>query len=164
MRRPRNLRFALPGLCLHNGHDEIVLGHEVVLGDKGREAVAQVRLVLELVEYPAVVEVRVREDPVHAATHRTQLGHRRVLDGDATRKVLVAVEQTRSPIQGVSRVIDSRTLLGRLVGGTEEDPLLSGYHLVAGAREALRLETHCQAIQFHAELSERERKFSYCMI
>lgn len=139
MALPRTqLRFAFAWLRLHR-HDEVVLGHQVVLGDERREAVAQVRLVLKLVEYPAVVEVCVREDPVDAATHRAQLRHRRVLDGDAAGKVLVAVQQTRRPVQRVARVVNGRALLGRLVGGAQKDPLFRGYHLVAGAREALRL-------------------------
>lgn len=41
-----------------------------------REAQAQRCLLLELVEYPAVVEVGVREDAVDAATHRAELQHR----------------------------------------------------------------------------------------
>lgn len=151
------LRFTFAGLRLHDGHDEVVLGHEVVLGDERREAVAQVRLVLELVEYPPVVEVGVREDPVDAPTHRPQLRHRRVLDGHATRKVFVAVQQARRPIQRVSRVVDGRTLLRSLVGRTQEDPLLRGDHLVARAGEALRLQPHRQSIELHAELSGREK-------
>lgn len=151
------LRFTFAGLRLHDGHDEVVLGHEVVLGDERREAVAQVRLVLELVEYPPVVEVGVREDPVDAPTHRPQLRHRRVLDGHATRKVFVAVQQARRPVQSVSRVVDGRTLLRSLVGRAQEDPLLRGDHLVARAGEALRLQPHRQSIELHAELSGREK-------
>lgn len=115
---------------------------------------AQIRLVLELVEYPPVVEVGVRKDPVDTPTHRAQFRYRRVLDGYATRKVFVAVQQTGRPVQGVSRVVDSGTLLGRLVGRAQEDPLFRGYHLVASARKALRLKSHCQSIEFHAELPE----------
>ena len=56
-----------------------------------------------------------RKDAVDATANTAQLGHRRLLDGDATGKVLVAVQKTGRAIQGVPGVIDGRTLLGGLV-------------------------------------------------
>ena len=51
-------------------------------------------------------------------------------------------------------VIDSWTLLGRLVGGAEEDPLLGGGHLAAGLGLALALQLHRQPVELHAELPQ----------
>lgn len=69
------LSLALAGcdVALWDGHDQIFLGHQIVLGDKVGEAQAQKCLLLELVEYPAVMEIGVREDAIHATTHRAEL-------------------------------------------------------------------------------------------
>jgi len=85
-------------LVVVHGHDEDVLGHEVVLGDKCTEAATQRRVPLVFVEEWPMVKVRVGEDPVDSSTHRAQLGHRRLLDAHSARKVLVAVEQTRRAV------------------------------------------------------------------
>lgn len=76
------LSFALAGgqLALGDRHDQVLLGHERIFGDKVREAQTEARFLLELVEYSPVVVVRVRKDPVHAPAHRAQLRHRRFLD------------------------------------------------------------------------------------
>ena len=70
-----SLSFTLAGsnVALWDGHDKIFLGHQIVLGDKVGEAQAQKCLFLELVEYPAVMEIRVRKDSIHATTHRPEL-------------------------------------------------------------------------------------------
>jgi len=140
-------------LLAHDGDNEVVLDHQPVFGDEDCEAPAEGSAGLKLVEDRLVVEEGVGEDSVDAATDRAQLGHRGLLDGNPRRKVLIAVEETRSTVQRVPRVVDGRTLLGRLVRGTQEDPLLGGRHLRAGGGLALSLEPHRQAVQLHAELS-----------
>lgn len=48
---------------------------------------AEISLVLELVEYRSVVEVRVREDSVNPAAHGAQLRHGGFLDADPETRV-----------------------------------------------------------------------------
>lgn len=62
-------------LLLQDGHNQVVLGHEVVLHHELGKAVAQQRFILVFIKKLAVVEVRVRKDPVNPTTHRAQLGH-----------------------------------------------------------------------------------------
>lgn len=68
--------------------------------------------------------------------------------------MLVAVQQSSGSVEGVEGVVEGRALLGLPVSRTEEDPLLSGSHLLANCRVTLILELHCQPIQFQAELAE----------
>ena len=68
-------------------------------------------------------------------------------------EVFVAVEQTGGSVQRMARIVDSRTLLGRFVGGAEEDPLFGGGHLSAGVWLAAQLQLHRQTVQLHTELS-----------
>ena len=48
---------------------------------------------------------------IGVSTHRAQLGHAALFDGDPAGEVLVAVEQAGRPVQRVSRVVDGRTFL-----------------------------------------------------
>ena len=66
---------------------------------------------LEVVENLPVVEVGVREDAVNAPAHAAQLRHGRLLDGDAAREVLVAVQEAGGAVERVARVVDGRALL-----------------------------------------------------
>ena len=100
------------------------------------------------------MEVSVGEDPVNSATDGAQLGHGALLDADPAGEVFVAVEEAGGPVQRVSGVVDSRALLGGLVGSAEEDPLLGSRHLTAGIRLAVSLQLHGQTVELHAELSE----------
>lgn len=70
-----SLSLTLAGcdVALWDGNNKIFLGHQIVLGDKVCETQAQKCLFLELVEYPAVMKVGVREDTVHATTYRAEL-------------------------------------------------------------------------------------------
>ena len=67
-------------------------------------------------------------------------------------EVLVAVEQAGGSVQRVAGVVDGGALLGRLVGGAEEDPLLGGRHLGTRVRLTAQLQLHRQAVQFHTKL------------
>ena len=122
-----------------------------------------------------MVEVGVGEYPVDPAAHRPQLGHAALLeqvsqglawregqhvragpdlDGDPAGEVLVAVEEAGGAVERVARVVDGRALLGGLVGGAQEDPLLGRRHLGARLGLALPLQHHGQPIQLHAELTQ----------
>lgn len=61
----------------------------------------------------------------------------------------------------MARVVDGRTLLRGLVSGAQENPLFRGNHLVAGAREALRLQSNRQSIEFHAKLPGKGKQIIY---
>ena len=51
---------------------------------------------------------------IGVSTHRAQLGHAALFDGDPAGEVLVAVEQAGGPVQRVSRVVDGRTFRYRV--------------------------------------------------
>ena len=123
--------------------------------------------------YPPVMEIRVREYPVDPPTHWAQLGHGALLDAHSAGEVFIAVQETRRAIQGVSEdwlcwlwtlkgqfwrhspgVIYGWALLGGLVGGAEEDPLLGGGHLAASVGLAVALQLHGQPVELHAELPQ----------
>ena len=86
------------------------------------------------------MKVSVREDPVDPPAHGAQLGHGALLDADPAGEVFVAVEETGGSIQRVPGVVYGGTLLGSLVSGTQEDPLLGGGHLTASLGLTLRLQ------------------------
>lgn len=54
----------------------------------------------------------------------------------------------------MSSIIYCGTLLGSFVSGTQKYPLFSGCHLCTSFRMALLLQSHCQTIKLHTELSE----------
>lgn len=77
-----SLAFARGRVFTHvDGHDQILLRHQIIFCDEMRETVAQIRLGLEFVENATMVKVGVREDAIHPPTYGAQLGHRRLLDG-----------------------------------------------------------------------------------
>lgn len=57
------------GLLVQHWDDEVVLGHEAVLGDKDREPPAEAGLSLELVKDLSVVEIGMGEDAVDATAN-----------------------------------------------------------------------------------------------
>lgn len=132
--------FQDDGSVLQHWHDQIVLAHEVVLGHEHREPATQMRLGLEIVENLPVMEVGVGEDPVDAPADAPELGHGALLDAHPAGEVFVAVEEAGGAVQSVPGVVNGWTLLGRLVGGAQEDPLLRGRHLGAGLGLALPLQ------------------------
>jgi len=78
-----HLGFTLAGcgvLVLIDGHNQILLGHEIVFSDEMRKSVAKIRFSLKLIEYATMMKVCMRENAIDASTHRSQLGHRRLLD------------------------------------------------------------------------------------
>jgi len=101
-----------------------------------------------------MVKVCMGEDAVDSATNGAKLCNAALLDGDPAGKVLVAVEETRCPVQCVPSVIYRRALLWCFVRCTQEYPLLCCSHLGASLWFAFSLELHCQAIQLHAKLPE----------
>ena len=52
------------------------------------------------------------------------------------------------------RVVNGGALLGRLVRGAEENPLVRGCHLRAGTGRTLHLKTRRQPIQLLAKLAK----------
>ena len=109
---------------------------------------------LEVIEDLPVVEVGVGEYAVDTPTDAAQLCDGGFLDGDAAGEVLVAVEEAGGAVERVARVVDGGALLGRLVGGAQEDPLLGRRHLGARLGLALPLQHHRQPVQLHAELPQ----------
>jgi len=85
------------------------------------------------------MEVSVGEDPVDSATDRAKFGHGALFDADPAGEIFVAVEETGGPVQRVSGVVNSGTLLRGLVSGAEEDPLFCCRHLTAGVWLAISL-------------------------
>jgi len=51
------------------------------------------------------------------------------LNADPAGEVLVAIQETSGPIQGVPGIVNSRTLFGSFVSSAKEYPLLCGSHL-----------------------------------
>ena len=98
--------------------------------------------------------VGVGEDAVDPPGYGAQALCGRLLDGDATREVLVAVEEGRGDVKRVEGVVQGRALLGVAVRRAEEDPLLRGGHLGAQLGVALDLEPDGERVQFVAELPE----------
>ena len=94
------------------------------------------------------------EDAVDPPGHGAQALSRGLLDGDATGKVLVAVEERSGDVERVERVVKGRALLWVSVGSAEEDPLFRGGHLGADFGVALQLESDSDRVQFVAELSK----------
>ena len=58
-----------------------------------------------------VMEVGMGEDSVHPPAHGAELGHRRLLDGNSTRKVFIAIEEASGAVQSVAGVVDRWALL-----------------------------------------------------
>jgi len=72
------LGLALAGgrvLSRVDGHDKILLGHQIIFCDEMRKSVAQIRFGLELVEDATMMKVGVRKYAVHTPAHGTELGH-----------------------------------------------------------------------------------------
>ena len=68
--------------------------------------------------------------------------------------MFVAVEEGGGSVERVEGVVQSRALLGLLVGRAQEYPLLRGRHLDADLRVALHLESDGDAVELVAELAE----------
>ncbi len=79
---------------------------------------------------------------------------RAVLDGHPAWEVFAAGEERGGTVEGVQGVVQCRAFLWLRVDGTQEEPLLSGYHLGADLGITLVLELHCQPVQLVAELPE----------
>ena len=75
------------------------------------------------------MEISVREYPVDPPADRAEFGNAALFDAHPAGEILVTVEQAGRPVQRVARVVDGWTLFGRLVGRTQEDPLLRRGHL-----------------------------------
>lgn len=58
--------FSCGEVFVQDGNNEIVLGHEAVLGDEDSEAPAQTRFLLKIVKCCSMMEVGVRKYPVHS--------------------------------------------------------------------------------------------------
>ena len=100
---------------------------------------------LKFVEYCSMMEICVRKNPINSATDRSYLGNARFLYGDAAGEVAIAVQERSGAIQGVSCVVDGRTLVNLikqlfifsqylfwiLVGRAKEYPLFRCCHLSA---------------------------------
>ena len=76
-----------PTLRLQHRHDEVVLGHEVVLCDERGEPAAEMRLVLKAVKDGSMVEVGVTEDTVDAAADAAKFCHGRFFNAHPGKKV-----------------------------------------------------------------------------
>lgn len=140
-------------LLIQDGNDEIVFGHEVVLRDKCGKPTTETSFVFVLIEQRPMMIIGVAEDAIDAPTNGAEFGNRRLLDRDARWEVFVAVEEAGGAVERVARVIHRRTLLGSLVRGAEEDPLLRRRHLRATLRIALGLEFDRQSVEFEAKLA-----------
>lgn len=141
-------------LTLFVGHYEVLGRHEVVLQYVRREPLAKASFGLEIVIHGAMVVVSVREDAVDPPGDGAEALGRGLLDGDATREVLVAVEQRSGDVERVEGVVQGGALLGVTVRRAQEDPLLRGGHLGADLGVAFELETDGEGIEFVAELPE----------
>lgn len=82
-RRVACRRIIIGRIAVLERNQQILAGHQTVFGDELRETIAQMTFALELVERVAMMEIGVREDAIDATAHGAQLGHGRLLDGDA---------------------------------------------------------------------------------
>ena len=141
-------------LTLFVRYYQVFSRHEIVFEYVRRETLAKARLRFELVVQGAVVVVGVGEDAVYPPGYRAEALRGRLLDGDATREVLVAVEEGGRDVESVEGVVQGRALLGIAVGGAEEDPLLRGGHLGTDLGVAFELETDGKRVELVTELPE----------
>ena len=98
--------------------------------------------------------IGVTEDAINASTNGAKFGDGRLLDRDARGEVFVAVEKTSGAVEGVARVIHSRTFLGSFMRGAQENPLFRRRHLRAAFRVALGLKLDRQSVQFETKLAQ----------
>ena len=101
-----------------------------------------------------MVVIGVRENAIDSAGDGAQFRNGCQFEADPGGKVLGVVEEGGGAIQRVPRVVNGGALLGGLVRGTEENPLVGGCHLRARTRRALHLKPRCQPIQLLTKLTK----------
>jgi len=101
-----------------------------------------------------MVVIGVRENAIDSAGDGAQFRNGGQFQADPGGKVFRVVEEGGGAVQRVPRVVNGGTLLGGLMRGTEENPLVGGCHLRAGARRTLHLKPRRQPIQLLTKLTK----------